>query len=88
MKWRQSFCRSRDESAIKAKRQVGRRFAILYGTECWPTKSRHVQQLGVMEMRMLRWMYGHTRNDRAWNDDIRDRVGVTLIEEKLVQHRV
>ena len=62
--------------------------AMLYGAECWPTKRRHVQQLGVAEMRMLRWMCGHTRKDRVRNDDIRDRVGVAPIEEKLVQHRL
>ncbi len=42
----------------------------------------------VAEMRMLRWMCDHTRNDRVMNDDIRDRVGVAPIEEKLVQHRL
>jgi hypothetical protein len=47
--------------------------AMLYGAECWPTKRRHAQQLGVAEMRMLRWMCGHTRNDRVRNDDIRDK---------------
>ena len=26
--------------------------------------------------------------DGVWNDDIRDRIGVSLIEEKLVQHRL
>ena len=62
--------------------------AMLYGAECWPTKRRHVQQLGVAEMRMLRWMCGHARKDRVRNDDIRDRVGVAPIEEKLVQHRL
>ena len=61
---------------------------MLYGAECWPTKRRHVQQLGVAEMRMLRWMCGHTRKDRVRNDDIRDSVGVAPIEEKLVQHRL
>ena len=56
---------------------------MLYGAECWPTKRRHVKQLGVAEMRMLRWMCGHTRKDRIRNDDIRDKVGVAPIEEKL-----
>lgn len=37
---------------------------------------------------MLRWMCGHTRRDRVRNDDIRDRVGVAPIAEKLVQHRL
>ena len=37
---------------------------------------------------MLRWMCGHTRRDRVRNEDIRDKVGVAPIEEKLVQHRL
>ena len=51
-------------------------------------KRRHVQRISVAEMRMLRWICGHTRRDRVWNDDIRDRLGVAPIEEKLVQHRL
>ena len=59
--------------------------AILYGAECWPTKIQHVQQLSVAEMRILRWICGHTRIDRVRNDGIRDRLEVVPIEEKLVQ---
>ena len=62
--------------------------AMLYGAECWPTKRRHVQQLSVAEMRMLRWFCGHTRRDRVRNEVIRDRIGVAPIEEKLTQHRL
>ena len=61
---------------------------MLYGAECWPIKIHHVQQLSVAEMRMLRWIYGHTKMDRVRNDDIRDHLGVAPIEEKLVQHRL
>ena len=39
------------------------------------TKKRHVQQLSVAEMRMLRWFCGHTRWDGVRNEVIRDRVG-------------
>jgi hypothetical protein len=39
-------------------------------------------------MRMLRWCCEHTKRDRVWNDDIRDRAGVAPIEEKLIQHRL
>ena len=39
-------------------------------------------------MCMLRWICGHTRRDRVRNDNIRDRLGVASIEEKLVQHRL
>jgi hypothetical protein len=62
--------------------------AMLYGAECWPTKRRHVQQLSVAEMRMLRWICGNTRRDRVRNDDIRERLGVASVEEKLMQHRL
>ena len=58
---------------------------MLYDAECWPTKRRHVQQISVAEMHMLRWICDHTRRDRARNDD---RLGVAPIEEKLVQHRL
>jgi hypothetical protein len=37
---------------------------------------------------MLRWIYGNIRRDRVRNDDIRERLGVALVEEKLVQHHL
>jgi hypothetical protein len=49
---------------------------------------RHVQQLSVAEMRMLRWICGNTRRDRVRNDDIREKLRVAPVEEKLVQHRL
>jgi hypothetical protein len=39
-------------------------------------------------MRVLHWICGHTKRDRVRNEDIKDRVGVAPIEEKLVQHRL
>jgi hypothetical protein len=37
---------------------------------------------------MLRRICGHTRRDRVRNDDIRERLGMTPVKEKLVQHRL
>ena len=92
MKWRQAsgvLCDKRVPQKLKGKfYRTAIRPAMLYGAECWPTKRRHIQQLSVAEMRMLRWICGHTRRDRVRNDDIRDRLGVAPIEEKLVQHRL
>ena len=68
--------------------RMANRRAMLYGAECWPTKRQHVQQLSVAEMRMLRWFVGHIRRDRVRNEDIRDRVGVAPIVEKLIQQRL
>ena len=51
--------------------------------------SNNVQQPSITEMRMLRWICGHTRMDRVRNDDIRDCLGVAPIEKKkLIQHRL
>jgi hypothetical protein len=61
---------------------------MMYDTECWATKGQHVQKMSVVEMRMLRWICSHTRKNRIRNDDIRDKLGVAQIQEKLVQHRL
>jgi hypothetical protein len=61
---------------------------MLYGAECWSIKRRHVQQLSVAEMCMLRWICSHTRRDRVRNDDIHEILGVAPVEEKLIQYRL
>jgi hypothetical protein len=92
LKWRQSsvvLCDPRVPLKLKGKfYRTTIRPAMLYGAECWPSKRRHVQQLSVAEMHILRWIYGNTRRDRIRNDDIRERLGVTPVEENLVQHRL
>ncbi|XP_070025164.1 uncharacterized protein [Nicotiana sylvestris] len=48
----------------------------------------HVQKMKVAEMRMLKWMCGHTRKDRIRNEVIRDKVGVSSVEDKLQELRL
>jgi hypothetical protein len=92
LKWRQASGVLYDlRVPLKVKGKLYRiaiRPGMLYGAECWSTKRRHVQQLSVAEMRMLRWICGNTRRDRVRNDDIHKRLGVASVEEKLVQHRL
>ena len=92
VKWRQAtgiLCDKKVPQKLKGKfYRTAIRPAMLYGAECWATKVQHIQQMNVAEMRMLRWICGHTRKDRIRNDDIREKVGVAPIEEKLVQHRL
>ena len=58
------LCDKRVPQKIKGKfYRTTIRPAMLYGAECWPTKIRHVQQLSIAEMHMLRWICGHTRMD-------------------------
>jgi hypothetical protein len=90
IKWHQTsgfLCDKRVPLKLKEKfYRTTIRSTMLYDAEYWPTKRRHVQPLGEAEMRMLRWMCGHTMKDRVRNNDIRDRFGVAPIAEKLVQH--
>jgi len=37
------------------------------------------QRISVAEMRMLRWMSGVTREDRARNEYVRENVGIAWI---------
>ncbi|RXH91995.1 hypothetical protein DVH24_021018 [Malus domestica] len=62
--------------------------AMLYDTECWAVKHQHVHKMGVAEMRMLRWMCGHTRKDKIRNEDIQGKIGVAEIEGKMRENQL
>ena len=64
------------------------RQALLYGLKCWAVKYQHEQKTSVVEMKMLRWMCGHTRKDKIRNEVIRNKVGVGPIEEKMRETRL
>ena len=61
---------------------------LLYGAECWPTKRSHLQTMKVAEMRMLRWICGHTRLDKIRNEVIRGKIGVASIEDEIRETRL
>ncbi|KAK8957379.1 hypothetical protein KSP39_PZI000616 [Platanthera zijinensis] len=62
--------------------------AMLYGSECWAVNCVHEQKMGVTEMRMIRWMCGHTRLDKIRNESIREKTEVTPISEKMREARL
>jgi hypothetical protein len=57
MKWRQASGLVYDKGTeLKGKfYRTTIRLAMLYGAECWPTKTRHVQQISVAEMCIAMW---------------------------------
>ena len=62
---------------------------ILYGSECWALKGQqHKNKVGVVEMRMLRWMCDNTRQDKIRNDVIWKKIGVAPIEEKITKNQL
>ncbi|KAG5611191.1 hypothetical protein H5410_022472, partial [Solanum commersonii] len=92
MKWRLAsgvLCDKKIPSRLKGKfYRVVVRPALLYGAECWPVKNAYVQKMHVAEMRMLRWMCGHTRIDKIRNEVIREKVGVASVVDKLREARL
>ncbi|XP_056107178.1 uncharacterized protein LOC130085442 [Rhinichthys klamathensis goyatoka] len=92
LKWRQVtgiLCDRRMPISLKGKiyKTVVRPVA-LYGSECWPATIKHEQSLHVMEMKMLRWSLGLTRFDRVMNEDVRRRMGVVPIVQKMREARL
>nr|XP_018634600.1 uncharacterized protein LOC108949236 [Nicotiana tomentosiformis] len=62
--------------------------AMLYGAECWAAKNSHTQKMKVAEMRMLRWMCGHTRLDKIRNVEFREKVGMAPMDDKMREARL
>ena len=87
LKWRTAtavLCDRKFPSKLKGKFYWGAiRPALLYGTEYWPVKKIFEHKIEVTEMRMLRWMCGHTLMDRIRNQEFRDKLGVTPISGKM-----
>jgi len=48
--------------------------AMMYVSECWAVDRNIEQRMSVAEMRMLRWMSGVTRGDKARNEYVRGSV--------------
>ncbi|XP_019224086.1 PREDICTED: uncharacterized protein LOC109205792 [Nicotiana attenuata] len=92
MKWRLAsgvLYNKKEPPRLKGKfYRVVVRHAILYGPECSPIMNSHVQRMKVVEMRMPRWMFGHTRRDKNRNEVIRDKVGVASVEDKMRELRL
>ena len=51
-------------------------------------KETHAQKMSVAEMRMLHWMCGNTQRDKVRNEDIRTKIDVASIEEKIRENRL
>ncbi|XP_070041028.1 uncharacterized protein [Nicotiana tomentosiformis] len=62
--------------------------AMLYGAGCWLVKNSHIQKMKVAEMRILRWMCGNTMMDKIMNEDIREKVGMTPMDDKMREARL
>ena len=46
-------------------------------------KKQHVHKMSVAKMRILRWISGNEMNDSIQNKEIRLKIGITLVDEKM-----
>ncbi|XP_057535268.1 uncharacterized protein LOC130813451 [Amaranthus tricolor] len=92
IKWRAAtalLCDRLFPSKLKGKfYRTSIRPALLYGTKCWPVKKIFEHKMKVSEMRILRWMCGHTLVDRIRNQEFRDKLGVAPISRKMSENRL
>nr|XP_009623978.1 uncharacterized protein LOC104115112 [Nicotiana tomentosiformis] len=47
-----------------------------------------VHVMKVVEIRMLRWIYGYTKRDKIGNEDAQDKVGEAPVEDKIWKARL
>nr|XP_009618544.1 uncharacterized protein LOC104110708 [Nicotiana tomentosiformis] len=92
MKWRLASGVLYDKNVLqklkgKFYRVVGRS-TILHEAKCWPVKNSHVQKMKIVKMRLLRWMCEHTSRYKIRNKDIRDKVGVAYMVDKMRKARL
>jgi len=62
--------------------------AIMYGMETVAITRAQEEKMQVAEMKMLRWSLGLTRLDKIRNEDIRGRVKVGKLKEKIRETRM
>ena len=60
----------------------------MYGTETWAMNAKAASRLSTMEMKMIRWSFGHTRLDKIRNEIHRRRAGIAPIVEKAREQRL
>eukprot|EP00268_Persea_americana_P028003 TRINITY_DN2724_c0_g2_i4.p1 TRINITY_DN2724_c0_g2~~TRINITY_DN2724_c0_g2_i4.p1 ORF type:complete len:123 (+),score=6.81 TRINITY_DN2724_c0_g2_i4:830-1198(+) len=60
------------------------RSTMTYGAKCWPINKQHMHNMGVANMRMLRWMCDKIRKDKIRNEGLQEHLGVALIGDKFI----
>ncbi|KAL4189726.1 hypothetical protein AMTRI_Chr08g166810 [Amborella trichopoda] len=91
-KWRCTIgilCDCRIPMRLKGKfYRIAMRSILLYGAECWVYKKLYTHRMSVVEIKILKWMSGKTRNDRIQNECIRENLGVAPIGNKMREIRL
>src|SRR6218665_3416810 len=61
---------------------------MMYGAEAWTLRRKEEKFLERTEMRMLRWILGISLKDMQRNENIRKKIGVACITDKIREARL
>lgn len=61
--------------------------AILYGSESWVLNKQTVSRIVATEMKCLRFVAGYTRMDMKYNEDIRNKLQIFSLIDKIAEYR-
>lgn len=62
--------------------------AIMYGSEHWALTDYMENRLSVAEMKMARWIVGVRLRDKVRNENVRGKLGIASIVEKIREKRL
>jgi hypothetical protein len=60
---------------------------LLYGSETWTLRKRDWNRIQAAEIKYLRTVKGCTRLDQIRNEDIRNELGISPLNEKIIEYR-
>jgi hypothetical protein len=60
---------------------------FLYDSETWTMRKRDWNRIQAAEMKYLRTVRGCTRLDQIRNEDIRHKLGISPLREKITEYR-
>jgi hypothetical protein len=83
---RKHLKKTRTETQIKFYKVVARP-SLLYGSETWVTTKRDMNRLEAAEMRFLRSVTGYTRLDKIRNEDIRQELKISGIQDVRLKYK-
>lgn len=56
---------------------------MTYGEECWLINKQHMHKIGIVEIRMLKWMHG-----KISNEHFREHLGIALRGDEMKKKKL
>jgi hypothetical protein len=60
---------------------------LMYGSECWAMNKADRRAVEATKMKFLRYIAGYARNDHACNGNIRQKINILYLNDRMQQHK-